>query len=228
MLNPLGAKAKFVGRWIALGPAAALAAFVTPALVKYVGQFSPYPDPGSALGRVAIEGAAGAVAGAMFVYVGTRIAPSHRQMVARVLSVIGMVIATAAALGDLIAGYYWLAWQGVCAALGAYAAAQQISPEVEHGQIGLAPGSDPPTPSEARPREMNPSEVRANEPRRDPNDAAEQRILLAGALAEAEFLEKKALEPDLPPDRQVARSPTATWRAARGRRQSSAGRRSTG
>ena len=141
----LGARAKIVGRWIALGPAAALAALITPALVKYVNRLSLYAagfDPDSSLGRAYIEALAGLAAGAVFVYVGARVAPDHRRNVAITLAAIGLFVTGAAILGDLIAAHYWLALQGVCAAIGACVLAHSIA----RGEIRLGPAADPPGP----------------------------------------------------------------------------------
>lgn len=140
--NSRGAKAKIIGRWIALGPAAALVALITPAAVKYVNRLSLYAagfDPDSVPGRAYIEALAGLAAGAVFVYVGARVAPDHRRNVAIALAAIGLFVTGASVLGDLIAGFYWLAWQGGCAAFGACAVAGGIV----RGEILSAPASPP-------------------------------------------------------------------------------------
>jgi hypothetical protein len=126
MLSRPGAKS--VGRWIALGPAAALTAFVIPALVKHLIPFALIlgPDPNSAFGRVLIETMAGAAAGWAFVEVGARIAPRHRRKVARVLAVTTLAVVAVATLGDLIASDYLLMWQALCAAFAAFGAASAI------------------------------------------------------------------------------------------------------
>ncbi len=135
-------KLKIVARWIALGPAAALAALITPALVKYVNRLTLYVggfDPDTLLGRAYIEAIAGLAAGAAFVYVGTRVAPDHRRNVAITLAAIGLFVTGASVLGDLVTAHYWLALQGACAAVGGCALAYSIV----KGEIKLEPAIVP-------------------------------------------------------------------------------------
>jgi hypothetical protein len=141
-MEALGARAKIVGRWIALAPAAALAAFITPATVKYLNQLvwdGWFLGEDSFLGHSYSETLAGLAAGAVFVYLGARIAPYHRQKTAITLAVVALFLTGSAVFADLVMAHYWLAWQGACAAMGAWAMAQLIA----RGEINLEPIINP-------------------------------------------------------------------------------------
>lgn len=80
-------------------------------------------DPDTGLGRVLMEACSGAAIGAAFVYVGTAIAPTHRQRVCFGLAAIGLVLTGAGLLANVVVSNYWGVWQGVFIGLGAAAVA---------------------------------------------------------------------------------------------------------
>jgi hypothetical protein len=135
-------KAKLVGRWIAFGPVAALAAFVTPFTVKLInrlGLFWVGLDPDWLLSRAYIEALAGLGMGAVFVYVGARVAPNHKRNATVTLAGVALVLTGGALFADLLVADYWAVWQGAFFAVGACA----VSYSIVKGEITIESASLP-------------------------------------------------------------------------------------
>ena len=84
-------------------------------------------DPDSFLSKVFIEFISHAVMGAAFVYVGAKIAPFHKNIVAYVLATIGLVFGGFLLFPSILVENYWAIWGGISLILGVVLTAYSVS-----------------------------------------------------------------------------------------------------
>ncbi|WP_257285859.1 hypothetical protein [Endozoicomonas sp. SESOKO1] len=100
-------------RWIFCLPAAVLASWLAWLLISVLNRITMGMqgiDPDSLTSRAFIEFISHAVMGAVFVYVGAKVAPAHRQYVAYVFSGLSFVTAGFLLYPALIVGSLWAIW----------------------------------------------------------------------------------------------------------------------
>lgn len=108
-------------RWIAFLPVALGAAGLSWILINILGRFSlgyvgMHLD--SFLGQFYFNTAGHAAMGAVFVFVGANIAPSHRKIVAYCLAGIGLVVSGFMLFPAIMIENYWAIWGSLCVILG--------------------------------------------------------------------------------------------------------------
>lgn len=117
-------------RWICFIPSAVLAAWVTWLLVAVLNKITigmQGIDPNSFLPRAFIEFISHSVMGAAFVYVGAKVAPVHRKIVAYVLAGIGLVAAGFMLFPAFMVSDYWAVWASFSLILGVGVTAYSVS-----------------------------------------------------------------------------------------------------
>ena len=115
-------KALNVLRWVGFLPAAALAAWLAWIVVNILGRFSlGYTGvaPEDFLGKFYFNTAGHAAMGGAFVYVGAKIAPSYKVIVAFVLGGLGIIVAGFLLFPAVMVRDWWAVWGGFCVAVGA-------------------------------------------------------------------------------------------------------------
>lgn len=116
-------------RWIAVLPAAILAAWLAWILVNILGRLSlgyAGVEPDSFLGELYFNSTGHLAIGATFVYAAAKVAPLHRKVVAYVLAALGLVISGFLLFPAIMIGSGWAIWGGVCVAVGVGAVAYAV------------------------------------------------------------------------------------------------------
>jgi hypothetical protein len=127
--NDIKRKATLAGRWIVFLPAAALSAIFVQLLLALVGWITLSlvgMDPDALITRGYLLALSGGRMGAAFVYVGARVAPDSRRVVALSLAGLTLFLLGVVAMASLLMHNQWALWQGAFCALGASAAAWSI------------------------------------------------------------------------------------------------------
>lgn len=112
-------KAKLVAvlRWSAFVPGALLSAWLAWIVVNILNRFSlGYMgiDLDSFMARLSLESTAHAAMGAAFVYVGAKIAPANRIIVAYCMAGVGLIISGFMLFPAIMVKNYWAIWGGIC------------------------------------------------------------------------------------------------------------------
>ena len=134
MTTPAVPKAVAVLRWIAIPPAAVIAAWAAWILLNLLGRFSlSYAGvtPESFLGQFYFNTAGHAAMGATFVYAGARVAPVHQLAVVYVLAVLGIFSGGVTLVPAILGGNGWAMWGSVCVVAGIAAMVYLI----HHGEL---------------------------------------------------------------------------------------------
>jgi hypothetical protein len=129
-------KFKIIVRWSIFAPAALVASVLAGGIVKYTLPFVPFPDididDTSVASHASVDAIVGLAMGAAFVYIGARIAPSHKQvayvLLAIMLVTIGMTIHSA-----VLSHSYWAVWSSIFSAL----AGLSIAIAASKGELNL-------------------------------------------------------------------------------------------
>lgn len=121
-------------RWVALLPAAIAAAWLGYFLMALAWNISLSMqgiDLNDFFVRICHFAASGMAMGGAFVYGGAYVAPSHKTHTAIILAILVALVLGTAVPYVIVGGIdqYWGAWQGVCALMGAGAAAIAIATE---------------------------------------------------------------------------------------------------
>lgn len=109
-------------RWIGFVPLAILAAWLAWFTFTVLGIFSFVRfgvDPETFQAKLSVVTTGHAATGAAFVYVGAKIAPYHRIIVAFVLGGIGIIVAGFLLFPAVMARDWWAVWGGLFVAIGA-------------------------------------------------------------------------------------------------------------
>ena len=117
-------------RWITFVPAAFLSAWLVYAATVLLNRLSismAGADPDGFLNKVLVTCVSYAVMGAAFVYVGSRIAPGNRKVVAFSLTLVGVLIAGAATFASAVQRDLWSVAGSICMALGSGAVAYSVA-----------------------------------------------------------------------------------------------------
>jgi len=117
-----GNKALDVLRWIGFLPVTVLAAWLAWYVVNILGRFSlgfVGIGPEDFQGKLYFMTAGHAAMGAAFVYVGAKIAPYHRVVVAFILGGIGIIVAGFLLFPAVMVRDWWAVWGGLFVAIGA-------------------------------------------------------------------------------------------------------------
>lgn len=117
-----GNKALDVLRWIGFLPVTVLAAWLAWYVVNILGRFSlGFVGIGTEdfQGKLYFMTAGHAAMGAAFVYVGAKIAPYHRVVVAFILGGIGIIVAGFLLFPAVMVRDWWAVWGGLFVAIGA-------------------------------------------------------------------------------------------------------------
>ena len=104
-------------RWIVLLPGAATASWLGWTMLNILGKFSlgyVGVSPHSLLGQFYYNTAGHAIMGAVFVYLGAKIAPSYRRIVAYVLASLGLVLAGFLLFPAIMVRDCWAIWGAIC------------------------------------------------------------------------------------------------------------------
>lgn len=97
-------------RWVVFIPGAALGAWLAWILLNILGKFSlSYAgfDPDSFIGQLYFNTAGHAAMGAAFVFIGAKIAPSYRKIIAYCLAGVGLVISGFMLFPAIMIKNYW-------------------------------------------------------------------------------------------------------------------------
>ncbi len=116
-------------RWIVLLPGAAISSWLGWIILNILGRFSlgyVGVSPHSLLGQFYYNTAGHAIMGAAFVYVGAKIAPSYRRIVAYVLAGLGLVLAGFFLFPAIMVRDGWAIWGAICIINGVGATAYLI------------------------------------------------------------------------------------------------------
>ena len=108
-------------RWIAFLPGAFLTAWLAWFLVSLLNSITMGMsgiNPNSFVSRLFIEFISHAVMGAAFVYVGAKVAPFQKKIVAYVLVGIGLISAGFMLFPAIMVANYWAIWGGISLILG--------------------------------------------------------------------------------------------------------------
>jgi hypothetical protein len=119
-------KAKLAGRWIVFLPAATLSAIIAQiafALVSWITLIFIGMDPDELVIHGYLLALSGGMMGSAFVYVGARIAPNSRRVVALSLAGLTLFLVGVITMASLLTHNHWALWQGVFCASGASATA---------------------------------------------------------------------------------------------------------
>lgn len=114
-------QAMVILRWIAFLPSAFLTAWLVwflVVLLNHITMGMSGIDPNSFLLKVFIEFSSHAIMGAAFVYVGAKVAPLHKKIVAYVLAGIGLISAGFILFPAIMLANYWAILGGVSLILG--------------------------------------------------------------------------------------------------------------
>lgn len=109
-------------RWIGFVPVAVLAAWLAWIVVNILGRFSlswAGIGPEDFQGKLYFMTAGHAAMGATFVYIGAKIAPYHRVLVAFILGGIGIIVAGFLLFPAVMVRDWWAVWGGLFVAIGA-------------------------------------------------------------------------------------------------------------
>ena len=109
-------------RWIVFLPVAVLAAWLAWYVVNILGRFSlgfVGIGPEDFRGKLYFMTAGHAAMGAAFAYIGTKIAPYHRVVVAFILGGIGIIVAGFLLFPAVMVRDWWAVWGGLFVAIGA-------------------------------------------------------------------------------------------------------------
>jgi hypothetical protein len=104
-------------RWVVFLPGAALGAGVAWILINTVGRFSlgfVGIGPNSFLAQFYFNTAGHAAMGAAFVYIGAKIVPSNKKIVAYILAGLGLVLGGFALFPAIMVGSGWAIWGSIC------------------------------------------------------------------------------------------------------------------
>lgn len=115
-------KALDVLRWLGFLPVAVLAAWLAWIAVNILGRFSlgwAGITPEDFQGKLYFMTAGHAAMGAAFVYVGAKIVPAHRVIVAFILGGIGIVVSGFLLFPAVMVRDWWAVWGGLFVAIGA-------------------------------------------------------------------------------------------------------------
>lgn len=127
--NDIKRKATLVGRWVVVLPAAAVSAILVQLLFALVGWITLRfvgMDPDALITHGYLLALSGGMMGAAFVYVGARVAPDCRRVVALSLAGLTLFLVGVVAMASLLMHDHWALWQGAFCGLGASAAAWSI------------------------------------------------------------------------------------------------------
>jgi hypothetical protein len=122
-------QAMVILRWIAFLPSAFLTAWLAWFLVALLNRITMGMsgiDLNSFLPKVFIEFISHAVMGAAFVYVGAKVAPLHKKIVAYVLAGIGLISAGFMLFPAIMVANYWAIWGGASLILGCAVTAYSV------------------------------------------------------------------------------------------------------
>lgn len=109
-------------RWVGFLPVAVLAAWLGWIAVNILGRFSlgwTGITPEDFRGKLYFMTVGHAAMGAAFVYVGAKIAPAHRVIVAFILGGIGIVVSGFFLFPAVMVRDWWAVWSGLFVAIGA-------------------------------------------------------------------------------------------------------------
>ena len=124
-------------RWLILGPASVgggwLAWLITTAINR-LSLIAVGIDPNSFIGRAYVEAISAFCMGIAFVYVGARVAPTHRKQICFALAGVGLLTVGLSMTFAVMATNYWALWADVLAGLGVGAASFAIN----RGEINLS------------------------------------------------------------------------------------------
>jgi hypothetical protein len=114
-------KVMVILRWIAFLPGAFITAWLAWFLVALLNRITMGMsgiDPNSFISRFFIEFISHTVMGAAFVYVGAKVAPHHKKIIAYILAGIGLIAAGFMLFPAIMVANYWAIWGGVSLILG--------------------------------------------------------------------------------------------------------------
>jgi hypothetical protein len=117
-------------RWIAFLPAAFLGGWLAWIVVAWGNRITmgmTGVDSSSFLARVFIEFISHAALGAAFVYLGARVAPTHKKPVAYGLTAVGLLMAGGLLATAVMSATYWSVWAGLSMAAGLVGAAFAVN-----------------------------------------------------------------------------------------------------
>jgi len=117
-------------RWVVFFPAALLAGWLAWFLIAFLNRvtmvlFGIQPD--SFLPRVSTEFISHAVMGAIFVFVGAKVAPLHRKTTAYALAGLGMIASGFMLFAAIMVANYWGVWSSISLILGVGITAYSVS-----------------------------------------------------------------------------------------------------
>lgn len=108
-------------RWIIFIPGAALGSWLAWTFFNATGKFSFWyvgVDSDWFISQLYFETAGPAAMGAAFIFVGAKIAPSHRKIVAYILAGLGCMISGFTLFSGITVGNGWTIWGSFCLAIG--------------------------------------------------------------------------------------------------------------
>jgi len=124
-------------RWLILAPVSVgggwLAWLITTAINR-LSLFAVGIDPNSFIGRAYVEAISAICMGIAFVYVGARVAPTHRKQTSFALAGVGLLMVGFSMTSAMMTTNYWALWADVFAGIGAGAATFAIN----RGEINLS------------------------------------------------------------------------------------------
>jgi hypothetical protein len=126
--HPQPSQATVILRWVAFAPAALLACVVGRFLIVLINRFgmSRYVEPDTFMWRVVDQYASGLALGAIFVYVSSCVAPSHKKAVAIASAGFVLVLAGFLLFPSVLDGEYWAIFEILCMGFGACLVAYSI------------------------------------------------------------------------------------------------------
>lgn len=108
--------------WVAALPAAATAAWLAWIVINVLGRFSLGSvgvTPNNFLGKAYFVTAGHLAMGAVFVYIGAKVAPSYQVIVAFVFGALGIVVSGFLLFPAVMVKDWWAIWAAVCVTIGA-------------------------------------------------------------------------------------------------------------
>ena len=124
-------------RWLILAPVSVgggWLAWLTSTAINRLSMFAVGIAPNSLIGRAYAESISAFCMGIAFVYVGARVAPTHRKQTSLALAGVGLLMVGFAIAFAMMATNYWALWADAFAGLGAGAATFAIN----RGEINLS------------------------------------------------------------------------------------------
>jgi len=126
--SPEPSQTNIVIRWIAFVPAAFLGCIIGRFLIVIINRWgmSDYLEPGSFMWRVVDQYLSGLMFGAIFVYVGSYVAPMHKKAVAVFCAGFVLVLAGFLLFPSILVGQYWAILEILFMGIGACSVAYRI------------------------------------------------------------------------------------------------------